>query len=745
MTSTSSSRPNCDYCGLPVPQPLLQRRHPEPDGPRYCCYGCRFAAAISAEDGTEASARWTLTRLGLAIFFAMNVMVFTMTLWSYDVYQPDLSDPLTATFAQLLRYLCLLFSLPVLFLLGKPIADNAWTNLRDGVLSTDLLLMTGVVAAYVYSGWSVLAGQGQVYFEVGCMILVMVTLGRWLEATGRLKATEALDRLQNLLPATVTVVTVDGETEQPLESVQVGTRLRVRAGQRFPCDGRVVDGCTSVDEQVFTGESWPVLKTVDDTVLGGTSNIDGDVLVDVTAPPRGGAFGRLLEIVRQARNARGRYQQLADRASRIFFPAIVLIASATLVVHGLTGGWDRGLLAALSVVLIACPCALGLATPMAVWAALGRAAERGVLFRSGEVLERMAGIRTVCFDKTGTLTTGHPHVDAMVCDPSTSDEELLQRTTALAAASTHAFSRAICRHADTRHIRPSRPQAVTTLPGRGIEGTFDDGIGPVWLGNDALMRERGLTLAAPLEEALQSALDAGHSIVLAGWDGQVRGLFVLHESLRDHAGQALDDLDLLDCHVHILTGDHRSRGEALARRLGVPVHAELQPEDKVRLVLELAEDGPVAMTGDGINDAPALTAADVGIAMGCGTDVSRDASEVCLLTDDLARIPWALTLARQTVRTVRQNLAWAFGYNAIGVVLAATGRLHPALAALLMLVSSVLVITNSLRLGYQPIDGEADTSDSGPDQRSERKNDPDRERIEHETALETLALQEAGS
>lgn len=726
---------SCDYCGLPVPPSWFAARDPEPVEPAYCCYGCRFAAEVAGQTGERGQSNWMLARLGVAIFLTINVVMFTMALWSQDVYAA--ADESPSRFAQsldsLFRYLSLLLSLAVLYLLGTPLAQGAWQSLRSGAPSTDPLLVLGVAASYVYSAVSTFRGQGQVYFEVGCVVLVMTTLGRWLEATGKLRATEALDALEKLLPSEARVLDDRGERRVAIEELRPGDRIRVLAGERFAADGRIVRGRAAVDEQIFTGESQPAIKEPSDAVLSGTLDLDGELVVEVTAAAGAGALNRLIAAVREARQAKGAYQKLADRWSHYFLPAVAMIAVTSGIVHGAMHGLEEGILTGLAVVLIACPCALGLATPLAVWTAIGRAAGCQVLFKHGEALERLAGVRAVAFDKTGTLTTGDCRLATFVADESTPADEVLQTAAALATSSTHHFSAAIAEFADSTDETPSRlnavgsalcgvpgtgngqsnplhaerhtgrclqrPDEVRTLPGRGLVAGVPDDDSAVYLGSPRLMREAGLVASETLQRALYELEDDGRSIVCAGWGGRVRGVFGFDEELRANAKQSVDACGELGLHVAVLSGDAMGRVERLGEELGVPVDGELLPEDKVAAVHRLRkEQGRVAMVGDGINDAPVLAAADVGVAMGCGADVSRQAADVCLLGDDLRRVAWAVGLSRATVSTIRQNLFWACSYNIVGIALAASGRLSPMWAAAAMVASSVLVIGNSLRL-----------------------------------------------
>jgi P-type Cu+ transporter len=696
----------CDYCQLPVAAPAGH------DGEGvYCCYGCRLAAEITGASGEAGAARWTLVRLGLAVFLSINVMMFTMVLWTDQLYDARAagSGPLAAALADLFRYLCLVLSLPVLWLLGVPLLENALAMRRRDVAAADLLIVLGVGAAYVFSAVSVWRGAGHVYFEVGCAVLVMVTLGRWLEATGKLRAMQSLDSLEKFLPDRVRTVAPDGgERSSPPEKIISGDLLRVLPGERIATDGRVTSGRAYVDQQLLTGESTPVSKRTGDAVLGGSLNLDGDLLVEVAAPVREGSLGRLIDLVRAARLTKGRYQRLADRAAGWFLSGVIVVAGLTFAFHAWRSGPDVGILTGLTVLLIACPCALGLATPMAVWAALGTASRHGVLFSHGEALEQLAAIRALRFDKTGTLTTGSPRVDQLVVDDPADRDDVLRRAARLADASTHVFSRAIVRFLDHPPGAPSHDansaitsDDVVSSAGNGVAARFAGEAVATQLGSLRWLRASRLVVPRSLERAL--APFDGESISAIGWGGRVRGVFVFRETLRSQASAALAQCKQLGFDVAVLTGDQPARAAVLADELLVPVLGGLSPQDKVAALDDARRRfGPVAMVGDGVNDAPALASSDLGIALGCGADVSRHSARVCLLADDLSRVPWAIALARRGVRIIRQNLFWAFAYNALGIGLAAAGWLNPAWAAAAMVVSSVFVVSNSLRLGAEP-------------------------------------------
>ena len=445
MTRGEDHARSCDFCGLPLSPGRPRDGEGSPDGsPAFCCVGCSIAASVSGATGAEGHSRWMLARLGLGIFLTMNVMVCTMVLWSQDVWAPsgEHGELQTALFG-VFRYLGMLFSLPVLFLLGEPILENVLQTARRGAITTDWLILLGVTAAFVYSAISTFRGTGHVYFEIGCMVLVFVTLGRWLEAVGKLKTGEALDALTRLLPDRVRRLDGDKQEEVARESAAAGDLLRVLAGERFAVDGRIIRGTADIDEQILSGESAAVSKTAGDAVFSGTLNVDGDLTIEVIAPAGQETVSRLIELVRRSREQAGAYQRLADRVARWFVPAVGLLTAAVATWHGMTSGFEQGVLAGLAVVLIACPCALGLATPLAIWTGMGRAARRQVLFRSAEALERLARATTVRLDKTGTLTTGEASVESLSVDPATPREDLLAVAGAMAAASNHTFSTTI--------------------------------------------------------------------------------------------------------------------------------------------------------------------------------------------------------------------------------------------------------------------------------------------------------------
>ncbi len=710
--------PSCDFCQLPVSaaRGVVADRTGQPV---YCCFGCEFAAEVTRSAGREGANRVLLLRVGLAAFCTMNVLAFTMVLWSHDIY-PATQDARAQVLDDVLRYLGLLFSLPVWFVLGQPMLLSAVGNLRRGIPATDFLVCLGVLAAFGFSMVSTWRGSGAVYYEVACVILVLITLGRWLELQGKLQASSAIDDLEQLLPATVRLRFHDQDVTTPLSEIRTGDRLRIHAGECFGVDGVITSGCANVDERLLTGESWPVEKRVGDTVRAGAFNLDGQLEIAATSTAAEGSLGRVVRSLREARQQGGHYERLAERLTNWFLPAIVCIALAAVGWHGWFHGIESGVMTGLAVLLIACPCALGLATPLASWTAFSHAAHHQVLFRSGEALERLAGVKALAWDKTGTLTSPQPVVETIVWATETPSPTFLAELVELARGSNHPFSRAVAN--SYGHVRPVSEGIgeIREQPGRGISGRRCGG-GLICLGNQQFADELGLSWTAHLRAVWKQIQAEGRPVIIGGADGSVQCLLVIKELLRSGAADAVYQLQTLGIHQQMLTGDHALRATRLVQELFASRNcrpagatrdtsqhifpeqftaiAGLMPDQKQKAVQCLKRQyGPVAMVGDGVNDALALTAADVGIALRSGADISRDSADVCLFGDDVRRVPWAIDYARFAVRIIRQNLFWAFGYNTVGVTLAAFGFLNPSLAAVLMVGSSAFVIANTWRL-----------------------------------------------
>jgi Cu+-exporting ATPase len=547
-----------------------------------------------------------------------------------------------------------------------------------------------------------------VYFEVASAIIVLVLLGEWLELRARGRTSAAIRQLLGLAPKTARRIRADGSEEDvPLAQVSAGERLRVRPGEKIPVDGRVIEGASSVDESMLTGEPMPVDKQAGDSVVGATINQTGTLVIEAERVGADSLLAQIVSLVAEAQRSRAPLQRLADRVSAWFVPAVIAISVVTFLVWWFAGPEPRlayAIVNAVAVLIIACPCALGLATPISIMVASGRGAQMGVLFRDAEAIEHLRNVDTLVLDKTGTITVGRPTVDRVVATPGCDERQILTWAAALDRTSEHPLARAIVERADAEGIESIRVTGFVSVTGQGVRGSAEEH--SLALGNAALMAAVGAS-TQELDDAADALRRRGRTLVYLSVDGQLAGAIAIGDAIKESTPGALRALQADGLRLVMLTGDNRTTAEAVAAELSIDaVIAEVQPQDKAQVVARLQSQGQrVAMAGDGINDAPALARADVGIAMGTGTDIAMESAEVTLVKGDLSGIVRARELSRATVRNIRQNLVFAFGYNALGIPLAAgvlypwTGwLLSPLIAAAAMSFSSVSVITNALRL-----------------------------------------------
>ena len=621
--------------------------------------------------------------------------------WAVFWWAAALSAPLLvlgmfgpdATWSRLLQWA---LATPVVLVFGWQFHRNAVLRLRSGDVSMDTLISVGTLAAYGYSVWAIAAGE-EIFFEVAAVIVTLVLLGRALEARARGRASAAISKLLEL-GASEAVVLSDGvETVVPIDQVRVGDLMVVRPGGKIPTDGEVLDGESAVDESMLTGESLPVEKNPGHAVYGATINQNGRLLIRATAVGAGTALAGIVRAVEEAQNSKAPVQHLADRVSAVFVPVVVLIAVITFVGWLLYGGdVAMAMQAAVAVLIIACPCALGLATPTAVMVGSGRGAESGILFRTGEAIERSARVTDVAFDKTGTLTTGVMSLTEVVVLGDRA--EFLRRVASVEAASEHPIGRAVALGAEEAGVELTAVTGFSAIGGRGATGVVD-GV-EVVVGTPKLLADRGLWVPGALSDHMAQVEGEGATAFLGGWDGEARGMIAVADTPRQSAAGAIAALGELGLATALITGDNQRTAEAVAARLGVArVEAEVTPEEKAGAMHRLRSGNRVvAFVGDGINDAPALAAADVGMAIGTGTDVAIETADVVLMAGDPAVAVTAIRLARRTLAVIRQNLFWAFAYNVAAIPLAAFGLLDPMIAAAAMALSSVSVVTNSLRL-----------------------------------------------
>ncbi|RYF14788.1 MAG: copper-translocating P-type ATPase [Comamonadaceae bacterium] len=599
-----------------------------------------------------------------------------------------------------------LLATPVQFILGARFYRAGWHALKAGTGNMDLLVAIGTSAGWGLSMWLWLAQDGShLYFEASAVVITLVLLGKWLEARAKHQTTTAIRALQALRPDTAHVILRSGgEADLPLAEVIAGDRLVVRPGERVPADGIVEQGETHVDESMLTGEPLPVARRVGQRVTGGSINGEGRIVVQATAVGSESVLSRIIRLVEDAQAAKAPIQRMVDQVSAVFVPVVIGIALVTLAGWLFAGaGIEDALIHAVAVLVIACPCALGLATPAAIMAGTGVAARQGILVKDAQALELAHRVDTVAFDKTGTLTVGQPRLVAFVAAPGVDEAQQLAAAASLQSGSEHPLARAVVVAARERGVEVVAPDAVRAVAGRGTEGEVGNRsylIGSLrWLG------ELGVPLVG-LDTHVQRLQGEGatlSALVERVTDGlALRALMAFADEPKEGAAEAVARLRSLGLRLVMISGDNRSAALAMARRLGLQpeeVQAEVLPGDKAAKVAALREGGHVvAMVGDGVNDAPALAAADVGIAMGTGTDVAMHAAGVTLMRGDVALVAGALEISRRTVRKIRQNLFWAFAYNVAGIPLAAFGFLSPVVAGAAMALSSVSVLTNALLL-----------------------------------------------
>jgi Cu+-exporting ATPase len=693
--------------------------HPEivRDGPGSCpiCGMALEPMMPTAEAGPNQELRDMSRRFWVGLALALPVLVLEMGrhLFNVDAFVPP----------HINAWIQFTLATPVVLWAGWPFFERGYASLINRSLNMFTLIALGTGVAWTYSVVALLFpsafppefqgphGDVAVYFEAAAVITVLVLLGQVLELGARERTGGAIRALLDLAPRTARRIRDGEESEVPLDAIMVGDRLRVRPGEKTPVDGVVIDGRSTIDESMVTGESMPVTRSVGDAVIAGTLNQTGALVIEAKRVGRDTMLSQIVQLVADAQRSRAPIQRLADKVSGWFVPAVMAIAVLAFIgwwAFGPQPSFTYGLIAAVSVLIIACPCALGLATPMSIMAGVGRAARQGVLIRNAEALERFEKVDTLVLDKTGTLTEGKPGVVAIKTFADLTEANLLRAAASLEQRSEHPLALAVVAAAKERGVSLVEPTGFDSPTGKGVIGKVDGKT--VALGAERYLDELGIATASLRSEAERLRAD-GVTAIFVAIDGQLAGVLGIADRIKATTPESLKALRAQGIELVMLTGDNRTTAEAVGRTLGIAnVEAEVLPEDKSRIVERLKKEGRiVAMAGDGVNDAPALAAADVGIAMGTGTDVAIESAGVTLLRGDLSGVVKGRAVSRATMANIRQNLVFAFGYNALGIPVAAgilypfTGQLlSPMIAALAMALSSVSVIVNSLRLGATP-------------------------------------------
>lgn len=594
-------------------------------------------------------------------------------------------------------YFQLLLATPVQLIAGARFYKGAYKSLKGGGANMDVLISMGTTAAFLYSLYHTIVGIPEYYYEASAIIITLILLGKYLEAIAKGKTSEAIKKLMGLQAKTARVVRENVEMDIPMDEVLVGDIIVVRPGEKIPVDGMVTEGQSTVDESMLTGESVPVDKTTGDEVIGATINKQGAFKFKATKVGKDTALSQIIKLVEDAQGSKAPVQRLADQISGIFVPIVVVIAIVTFLIWNFGfGDFNQGLISAVAVLVIACPCALGLATPTAIMVGTGKGAENGILIKGGEHLEKAHKLDVVVLDKTGTITKGEPEVTDIIALDHTKDEVL--RFAAIAEKSSeHPLGQSIVDYAKNKSIALPDPEIFNSITGHGIYAKIENK--EIYIGNRKLMNEKNIQISQ-IEETLVSLENDGKTAMIIGIDGKIGGIIAVADTVKSSSREAIEKLKAMDIEIYMITGDNNRTAEAIAKQVGITnVLAEVLPEDKAEQVEKLKQQGKsVGMVGDGINDAPALAIADIGFAIGTGTDVAMEAADITLIRGDLREIPTAILLSKKTMRTIKQNLFWAFGYNIIGIPIAALGLLNPMIAGAAMAFSSVSVLSNSLRL-----------------------------------------------
>lgn len=586
---------------------------------------------------------------------------------------------------------------PVQFIIGYRFYKGAYNALRGGGANMDVLVALGTSAAYFFSIYNLFNHIHEYYFEASAVIITLIVLGKLFEAIAKGKTSEAIKKLMGLQPKTATVIRDGKEVELAIDDLIIGDIIIVKPGERVPVDGVIVEGNSALDESMITGESIPVDKKIGDNVIGATINKFGAFKFEATKIGKDTVLSQIIKLVEDAQGSKAPVQRLADKISGIFVPIVLVIAGVTIGIFAVLNDVNTGLINAVAVLVIACPCALGLATPTAIMVGTGKGAENGILIKSGEHLEKTHKMDTIIFDKTGTITKGEPDVTDIIVVSGLDEGEVLRIAGSVEKTSEHPLGQAIVKRAQNSNIYLTQATSFSAVPGKGLMANFEEK--KVLIGNRKLMKDNLIDVSVG-EDNVSTLEDEGKTAMMIAIDGELVGIIAVADQIKDTSKKAIEKLEKMGLEVYMITGDNERTANAIAKQVGIKnVLADVLPENKASKVEELKAEGKnVGMVGDGINDAPALAAANVGFAIGTGTDVAMEAADITLMRGDLNGVVTAIRLSHRTMKTIKQNLFWAFFYNTVGIPIAALGFLNPMIAGAAMAFSSVSVVSNSLRL-----------------------------------------------
>lgn len=664
-------------------------------------YGAEKAEEVTRDREKEQREKEVRTlRITLIISIILSsplIAAMILTLLQVDV--PYLHNP----------YFQLAIATPIQFVIGYRFYKHAFYALRAGSANMDVLISMGTSAAYFFSLYNVfyqpakIGGMKDLYFEAAAVIITLILLGKYLEAVAKGKTSEAIKKLMGLQAKTARVIRNGTEEDIPIEEVETGDIIVVRPGEKIPVDGTILEGFSSIDESMLTGESLPVEKKYGDFVIGATINKFGTFKFEATKVGKDTALSQIVKMVEDAQGSKAPIQKIADQVSGIFVPVVVGIALVTFLIwYFAEGNLTQAIVSAVAVLVIACPCALGLATPTAIMVGTGKGAENGILIKGGEHLETAYKLNVVVLDKTGTITKGQPDVTDVISLNAMDRQEVIRLAAITEKSSEHPLGVAIFEHGKKAFGTIPDPERFEAIPGRGVMAVVDNRV--IQMGTRKLMVEKGIDTGS-IEHTLSGLEDEGKTAMLFAVNNVLEAVIAVADTLKENSTEAISDLQSMGIEVYMITGDNKRTANAIARQVGITnVLAEVLPENKAEEVEKLKARGKVvAMVGDGINDAPALATANIGMAIGTGTDVAIEAADITLMRGDLRTIPAAIRLSRKTMNKIKQNLFWAFFYNIIGIPFAALGLLSPIIAGGAMAFSSVSVVTNSLSLkGYNP-------------------------------------------